>query len=687
MPDIFLSYAREDQATARRYAEALQREGFEVWWDQALHPGETFDQVTENALREARAVVVLWSRQSVTSRWVRSEATQADRFGTLVPVMIEVCDRPIMFELTHTEELVGWAGDANDPRWSSFVDRLRRFLDRDGMTSIEQLPDSAATPPPFPGGHAPRPASRVFPLRLVLALVAVLIAGGVGAWWYLSHDRAASSALAGLPADNRVSLAVLPFVDLSAAKDQEYFSDGLTEEILNQLAQIQGLRVSGRTSSFSFKGRDEDLRDIARQLGVANLLEGSVRRDGTRLRITAQLIDGRDGSHRWSQAYDKQVSDVFDLQEEVARDVAQALSITLDVGAIRREQGGTTNVEAYDLYLQAHKILQDASRESAQRALPILRQAVAVDADFALAWRDLALAIGGGALDAVADQARSAQDEAGVAMARAASLAPDTWWAQVPHVEELTQQGDWAGAEQLLDELRGDAPLSAATLELNQQYAAFLCMSGHVGEALRILQQLIQIDAQNLGMSSQLQVFAMADRQFDDMAEREYQRSLALPGDHQRAHYARFTRMLASKSAAPAQIKAQFQLMLQSQNLPMKFLDEVAKVVNDRAAVIALLRAALDEPENANTTRIQVLALTADVYGDRDMTWTWLKRLQDATGNGATLLTWLLPTSGLRADPRFKDLVKELKLDQYWRESGHWGDFCKSVGEDDFECH
>ena len=119
MPDIFLSYSRDDQPTARRFAEAFGREGFSVWWDQTLRSGEAYDKVTEKALEEARAVVVLWSVKSVDSRWVRAEATQADRNGTLVPVMIEPCKRPIMFELTHTAELSHWKGDPGDPAWKA----------------------------------------------------------------------------------------------------------------------------------------------------------------------------------------------------------------------------------------------------------------------------------------------------------------------------------------------------------------------------------------------------------------------------------------------------------------------------------------------------------------------------------------------------------------------------------------
>ena len=136
MPDIFLSYSREDQATARRFAEAMEREGYGVWWDVALNPGETFDKVTEQALREAKAVVVLWSKQSVDSRWVRSEATQADRYGKLVPVTIEACERPILFELAHTVDLIRleWryrpslAGRASLPTSGGSWKRERRCL-------------------------------------------------------------------------------------------------------------------------------------------------------------------------------------------------------------------------------------------------------------------------------------------------------------------------------------------------------------------------------------------------------------------------------------------------------------------------------------------------------------------------------------------------------------------------------
>ena len=161
--DIFLSYARQDRASARIFAECLGEEGFKVWWDASLHSGETFDEVIEQRLRDAKAVVVLWSPRSVASRWVRAEATLADRRNKLVPAIIEPCDRPIVFELTHTSELSEWQGDRSDPRWRTFVEDLNRLVQ---ITPEHPSPEPApahkphVAPAPPPIGRQPlRPGS------------------------------------------------------------------------------------------------------------------------------------------------------------------------------------------------------------------------------------------------------------------------------------------------------------------------------------------------------------------------------------------------------------------------------------------------------------------------------------------------------------------------------------------------
>ena len=160
LTDIFLSYNREDQAAARRFAEAFEGQGFKVWWDATLRSGEAYDEVTEAALREAKAVVVLWSKKSVVSRWVRAEATLADRNRTLVPAMIEPCERPIMFELTQTADLSRWAGDATDRTWQGFLADVRRFIGKDAPAPAPRPTQAAPSPPPAKGG---RPSLAILP--------------------------------------------------------------------------------------------------------------------------------------------------------------------------------------------------------------------------------------------------------------------------------------------------------------------------------------------------------------------------------------------------------------------------------------------------------------------------------------------------------------------------------------------
>ena len=158
--DIFISYSREDRPAARQFATCFADEGYSVWWDNALHSGETFDEVIEKQLKESKAVVVLWSPRSVASRWVRAEATLADRRNKLCPAIIEACDRPIAFELTHTADLSGWTGDTEDPHWQTFIQDLHRLVQRGRDAEAqaqapEQAPAPQARPAPPPPSAAP----------------------------------------------------------------------------------------------------------------------------------------------------------------------------------------------------------------------------------------------------------------------------------------------------------------------------------------------------------------------------------------------------------------------------------------------------------------------------------------------------------------------------------------------------
>ncbi|MEY2854821.1 MAG: hypothetical protein RL030_1953, partial [Pseudomonadota bacterium] len=296
-----------------------------------------------------------------------------------------------------------------------------------------------------------------------------------------------------------VSLAVLPFANQAGDPEQEYFSDGHTEEILNELAQVEDLRLIGRTSSFSFKGRNEDLRAIGEMLGVANLLEGSIRKEGQQVRIMAQLIDARNGSHRWSRTYERELKGVFALQEEVAKDVAQALSITLDVGKTSRARGGTTNAEAYDRYLQALSL----SRQSDFRpAVQKYREALALDPDFRAAWSGLSSAYSG-MIPGYPDEEASIRSGIAEASARVQALAADSVESLQIRSANLLGERKWQEAEALLVST-GMPRLSSSWL--GNTYGTMLRSVGRVKESVPYYQQGALREPLSLVVSGQSQI-------------------------------------------------------------------------------------------------------------------------------------------------------------------------------------
>jgi TolB-like protein len=234
----------------------------------------------------------------------------------------------------------------------------------------------------------------------VAIAVTLLVAAGWFVWSRFSGDDKGASAAhddATVRAPAAHTLAVLPFASMSSNEDDGYFADGLSEELLNLLASIDGLKVAGRTSSFYFKGRNEDLRAIGRQLGVANILEGSVRRAGTRVRVTAQLINAEDGFHLWSETYDRELSDVLELQDDIGRKVADALEIQLlgDAKPVKvAKPRPSVDAEAYSLYLVARSKVRERGVENLRSALELFRGATQRDPAFANAYAGESIALG-----------------------------------------------------------------------------------------------------------------------------------------------------------------------------------------------------------------------------------------------------------------------------------------------------
>ena len=343
-PDIFLSYNREDAATAKRFADGFAAEGLSVWWDTALRSGEAYDEVTEAALRGAKAVVVLWSPRSVVSRWVRAEATIADRNRTLVPVMIEPCERPIMFELIQTAELGHWRGEAKDKAWLAFVGDVRRMVGDNDQTKPVAVPSAQTSPP----GQAQR---EVGSSRIV----------------------------------------VLPFRARAGDEVEAVTAEGLTDDVTTLLASAKGLNVIPRTSVVrSLDARDDPIR-IASDLGCRYAVTGSVRRSGDRLRVTVELIEVTANQQMWSQRFDRAAEDIFAIQDEIATGVVVAVGgVITHTEAARALREHPDSLQAWELNRRAMSVAWDWRPETVHQAMLDLRKALSFDSGYALVHGNLA---------------------------------------------------------------------------------------------------------------------------------------------------------------------------------------------------------------------------------------------------------------------------------------------------------
>ena len=492
-----------------------------MWWDATLNPGEAFDQVIENALNEAKAVVVLWSEKSVASRWVRAEATRANDNKTLVPVMIEPCKRPIMFELTHTADLSHWNGDPNDKAWQSYVAGVRRFINKGAPTPTATSVASASRKRLTPSA------------KLLGILVAVVIIAG-GVLWALVVRRGDQApvqpalAVAAAPVSDQ-SIAVLPFVNMSEDKNNEYFSDGLSEELIDLLTKIPGLQVPARTSSFYFKGKQVTIAEIAHALGVAHVLEGSVRKSGNKLRITAQLIRADNGYEVWSETFDRQLTDVFKIQDEIAGAVVQALKVSLLEGTAPKAEL-TTNTEAYTLYVKALAISRSGALDDFQTAIRDLQKAVALDDKFTAAWTSLAQMLVNDLGFHSATPYQESCVPANIAANKALELEPMSAASHAVRGRLLAEcDWDWKGAEAQLKQALEIDPGNTAVLG---EYSALEYALDRPAHAVQLAQDAVSRDPLNAGLYFQLGNAQSGEGNFAG-ADASYRRALALnPSGH-----------------------------------------------------------------------------------------------------------------------------------------------------------
>lgn len=402
-PTVFLSYARDDRARVTPLVAALREAGVDVWWDDHIEGGQAFAAAIEAALVRSEAVIVVWSAASVRSDWVRDEAGRGRDRACLVAISLDGTDPPLGFGQYHAIDFSHWRERGDAPE----IDRLLRAL-------------SVCAGGESPAPRAPKLRARGTSRRGVVAAGAVAAAGGA---WFLA-GRPGWEASGAAPKN---SIAVLPFANLSNDPSQSYFSDGVAEELRATLSRNAGLSVVAPTSSNKFRDTKDDAAKIAAKLGVAFLLEGSVRRSGDVVRIAADLIDGSTGFSRWAQTFERQLTDIFKIQTEVANIVAEALSSRMGAAqAQAATAGATVDPGAYDSLLRGRALFNLGGDEATHKAaLAQFDAAIAADPRYAAAH-----AARSRALAAMANQFGTSQtlrplyDDAIAAARRAVGLAP-----------------------------------------------------------------------------------------------------------------------------------------------------------------------------------------------------------------------------------------------------------------------
>lgn len=353
--------------------------------------------------------------------------------------------------------------------------------------------------------------------------------------WLRSRAIHALDEEAGLPAAGQEvpSIAVLPFSNLSGDKENEYFSDGLADEILTALTRVPGLRVIARTSSFAFRGKDQDVRDIGASLNVGALLEGSVRKSGGRIRVAAQLVSTEDGGHLWSERYDRQLTDVFAIQDQISAAIVEAMRPCL-VGAALPMRRRTENLEAYNLYLKAQYAGNRGTEEALAERRKYLEKAIALDPDYALAYLGLA---------------EQCWDSAfwGLLAPREAACASMPLVLQALELDETLATAhamlgvfrgafeyDWAAAER---EFHRALELAPASPSVHSRYAwFFLEPAGRLDEALAELQWVLETDPLSAVAHAALAQMWMFRREFPQ-AERQFRQAIELDPAFWMAHW------------------------------------------------------------------------------------------------------------------------------------------------------
>jgi TolB-like protein/DNA-binding winged helix-turn-helix (wHTH) protein/Flp pilus assembly protein TadD len=490
---------------------------------------------------------------------------------------------------------------------------------------------------------------RLWTFALVPVLLVVLLTAAMVGYHLVRQKRNS------FPVASATSIAVLPFADMSPAQDQEYFSDGLTEQLIDDLAKVSGVKVIGRSSAFQFKGKSEDVREVGRKLGVANVLEGSVRHEGNHVRITAELIKANDGFQLWSQTYDREIEDIFAVQDEIALAATQALQVQLLGGNGQAVVANlrSTNPEAYQAYLQAEYFSgRGPSKEDFGKALTHADTAIKLDAEYAPAWAVRAsvqnMMAESGLIDPT-EGFRNARDDAERAIALDPTMASGYL---ALAATQISCDWDWDAANTSITKAASLEPGSVEVLRMRSYLSRIL---GNLDQAIKLYQQAVALDPLRVDSYSGLGYLLYAAGRFDE-AQAALQKAQDLNPQATYVHLTLDKILIAEGKPQQALVEIEKEPIewgkFTGQALAYHALGREQDSTDALAALIAKYH-----------TRASYQIAQVYVYrGEADKSFEWLERAYEQRDPGLPEIKSNPLFKTMHHDPRYSDLLKTLHL-------------------------
>ena len=646
---LFISYASHDAEVAQRACSAMEAAGFPCWVaPRDVVPGTVYADGIVRAINETEILVLILSAHAIASAHVRKELERAaSKRHPIIVLRIDAAPLTPALEYFLSESQWIEAGrDGTDAAIAKLVCAVQQHL----------MPGSSVAPAHSLEAGASRPgvATPRGPWMIAAVAVAVAVALALGTSYLVTvkprlhgHNLAVGASSTAV----EESIAVLPFTDMSEKKDQEYFADGMAEEIIDVLVKIPGLKVIGRTSSFQFKGQNVDLRTIGTQLGARYVLEGSVRKSADRLRVTAQLIDSRDGTHLMSQGYDRDIGDVLKTQDEIAASLVRALQF--DVGAdsiVLRPV--TRNSEAYALYLQGMHAYERYDQKGFEQAENDMKRALELDPSMACAAAGLALMY-----DSLGEWGflppAAAFPQARQAAQHALELDPNNALGHVVLVNiHDIYDWDWLAAEREQRQVFAIAPNDPVVSALAGRH---LITIGRWDDALKMLNAALAQDPLNPPVSLMLNWVQVRRGRLIE-AEAAARRTLEISPTYTAAHYYLAIALLARGQRDAALAEAQLET------------DDATRLVG-----LAIVYHSLERKVDSDAALAQLQNDPADVFafgiaevyayrGEADQALQWLDRAYARKDSTLYTIKGDWPFRGLEADPRYQAFLRKMNL-------------------------